>query len=222
MGGAAGPEWSAITKIVSQIYARSDAEPFRDAVDWKALGLYDYPQIVKRPMDLGIVKRKLETAGYKSIHDAAEDVRLVWKNCMEYNADGSDFYILAQNLSKRFEDKFAKVVKETNSGKGSGAASAAEPTLDEKKAFAKSLYKITKEQLGQVIVDLEKKCPASLTKNSAEDEVEINVDHIAPAAFHEVLAYVRSCGEESSASSSGRKKKSAGSKSSSNKKSRIS
>lgn len=47
-------------------------------------------------MDLGLVKKKVNEGKYKSIHEAAEDVRLIWKNCMTYNADGSDFYNLAQ------------------------------------------------------------------------------------------------------------------------------
>ena len=65
-------------------------------------------------MDLGLVKKKLNEGKYKSIHDVADDVRLIWKNCMTYNADGSDFYILAQNMSRKFEDKFAKLIKEQN------------------------------------------------------------------------------------------------------------
>ena len=74
----------------------SPIEPFREPVDWQALGLFDYPQVIKKPMDLGLVKKKLKENKYKSIHDAADDFRLIWKNCMAYNADGSDFYNLAQ------------------------------------------------------------------------------------------------------------------------------
>ena len=71
-------------------------EPFRDPVDWEALGLFDYPQVIKKPMDLSLVKKRVNEGKYKSIHEAADDVRLIWKNCMTYNADGSDFYNLAQ------------------------------------------------------------------------------------------------------------------------------
>ena len=73
-----------------------NTEPFRDPVDWEALGLFDYPQVIKKPMDLALVKKKINEGKYKSIHDAADDVRMIWKNCMSYNADGSDFYNLAQ------------------------------------------------------------------------------------------------------------------------------
>ena len=58
--------------------------------DWKNLGLFDYLEIVKKPMDLGTVKRRLEEDKYDDIVDVATDIRLVWTNCMLYNRDGSE------------------------------------------------------------------------------------------------------------------------------------
>jgi len=220
MSSGQGPEWAAMAKLVSQIYAKSDAEPFREPVDWKTLGLFDYPQIIKKPMDLGQVKRKIETGKYGSIDEASEDVRLIWKNCMQYNADGSDFFLLAQNMSKKFEDKYSKLQKDLESKKQSNngnKGNSSEPTLEEKRAFAKLLYKISKEELGRVIVDLDSKCSTALTKNTSEDEVEINVDHISPAVFHELMNFVRGCADSGGG---GRKKKGAGSRPS--KKARLS
>jgi hypothetical protein len=160
-------------------------------VDWKNLGLFDYPQIVKKPMDLGHIKRKIEKGEYATLHDAAQDVRLVWDNCKAYNADGSDFFILADNLSKTFEEKYAKLLKELKmDDKGS---SIPEPSIEDKKKFAKSLYKITKEELGKVIIDLDTICPDAITKNNTEDQVEINVDNISPEAFQKVMEYVNGC-----------------------------
>lgn len=144
-------------------------------------------------MDLGQVKEKIESGHYKNIHEAADDIRLIWNNCMTYNADGSDFYVLAKNLSKKFEDKFSKILKEVNIPSPHSKNVVTEPTLDEKRTFAKTLYKITKEELGKVIVDIEAKCPEALTKNTSEDEVEINVDNLKAEAFHELMEYVSSC-----------------------------
>lgn len=196
-------------------------EPFRDAVDWKGLGLYDYPQIVKKPMDLGQIKKKIEDDDYPTLHACADDVRLVWDNCKAYNADGSEFYNLAESMSKKFEDKFQKLLKELNiseSGGANGADVIPEPTLEDKKLFAKRLYKITKEELGKVIIDLDNNCPAAITKNSAEDQLEINVDNITPAAFKKALAFVNSCIGDSA----GRKKKNASTSSSKSKKAKSS
>ena len=192
-----------------------NTEPFREPVDWKALGLFDYPQIIKKQMDLGTIKSKLENGKYKDLEEAANDVRLVWKNCMTYNQEGSDFYILAENMNKKFEDKFSKIEKDlassaAGSGGGGGkkkSAATNEPTLEEKRTFAKNLYKISKEDLGKVVVELDTKCPSALTKNAVEDEVEINVDLISPALFYEVADFVKN-----SAGAGGSKKKSAGTK----------
>lgn len=177
-------------------------------------------------MDLGLIKKKLNENKYKSIHEAADDVRLIWKNCMTYNTDGSDFYNLAQTMAKKFEEKFEKLCAQNEvaaaaaaagggGGEGGGTTTTSggmveEPTIEDKRAFAKSLYKIGKEELGKVIMDLDVKCPKALIKNSAEDEVEINVDLISPAAFAEVRDYVNEkVAEMGGAAAGGKKKKSA-------------
>ena len=49
--------------------------PFREPVDWRGLGLYDYPQVISKPMDLLTVKQTIEKNGYKSINDCADDAR---------------------------------------------------------------------------------------------------------------------------------------------------
>ena len=41
-------------------------------------------------MDLGQIKRGIEAGKYSSIEQAANDIRLVWSNCMLYNRDGSE------------------------------------------------------------------------------------------------------------------------------------
>ena len=46
-------------------------EPFRVPVDWKGMGLFDYPTLIKKPMDLGTVKRNINARKYKSIPDAS-------------------------------------------------------------------------------------------------------------------------------------------------------
>lgn len=123
----------------------STAVPFREPVNWRELGLDDYPKIVKKPMALSDVKAKLANGSYRSAvsrfrmgggggemrerglvsllsfshvisfnifvlqAEAAEDVQLIWANCMAYNMDGSDFYKLAAKFQQRFDEQFAKV-----------------------------------------------------------------------------------------------------------------
>jgi Bromodomain len=44
-------------------------------------GLVDYPSVIKVPMDLGTIKKKIKDKKYTNIYQCAEDVRLVWRNC---------------------------------------------------------------------------------------------------------------------------------------------
>ena len=53
---------------------------------------------------------------------------------------------------------------------------------------------------------MDAKCPKALVKNSAEDEVEINVDVISPKIFDELLSYVRGCSGDNGGAN-GKKKK---------------
>jgi hypothetical protein len=58
-------------------------------VDPEALGIPDYPSVVRNPMDLGTVRSRLVTGQYGTAQEVAADVALVWANCRRYNAAGS-------------------------------------------------------------------------------------------------------------------------------------
>lgn len=45
--------------IWQSLQDNNDSTEFRHPVDWKVMGLLDYPEIVKNPMDLSTVNRKL-------------------------------------------------------------------------------------------------------------------------------------------------------------------
>ncbi|GMH57050.1 hypothetical protein TrST_g9719 [Triparma strigata] len=181
---------TSLLKLLTQISSRSDASPFLHPVDWKALGLYDYPTIIKNPMDLTTVLKKLKSNQYSSCSSVESDVRLIWKNCMSYNADGSDFYLLASEFSKRFEEKISKLSKEPAVRSQVNPTNDTLPTAEQKQSFARNLFRIGKEELGRVVTVLDDKSPEALTKNVAEDEVEVNVDRILGRVFWELEEYV--------------------------------
>ena len=45
----------------------------------------DYFNIVKRPMDMGTIKKKLEQNVYRTAKECVEDFRLMFSNCYLYN-----------------------------------------------------------------------------------------------------------------------------------------
>ena len=61
-------------------------------------------------MDLSTVQTKLAAGDYEGSFDAfAADVRMVWQNCMSYNAENSLISQHALQLSQMFEGLLAKV-----------------------------------------------------------------------------------------------------------------
>lgn len=52
------------------------------------MGLQDYYTIIKRPMDMGQIKRKLENLEYSCSQECIDDFRLVFNNCITYNKPG--------------------------------------------------------------------------------------------------------------------------------------
>ena len=51
-------------RILAEIFNDYRSEEFRQPVDWNYLKLFDYPVIIKQPMDLGSIRRKLQNNEY--------------------------------------------------------------------------------------------------------------------------------------------------------------
>ena len=78
-------------KVLAQVMRHKTAKLlFNVPVDPVALGLPDYAKLIKRPMDLGTVARKLDSGQYLSPEQVKKDVALVWKNCITYNKAPAD------------------------------------------------------------------------------------------------------------------------------------
>ncbi|KAM8880313.1 bromodomain-containing protein 4-like isoform 2-T3 [Spinachia spinachia] len=88
------------------------AWPFYKPVDVKALGLHDYHDIIKHPMDLSNIKRKLDGRQYRDAQEFAADVRLMFSNCYKYNPPEHDVVGMARKLQDVFEMRFAKMPDE--------------------------------------------------------------------------------------------------------------
>ncbi|XP_058100711.1 transcription factor GTE4-like [Magnolia sinica] len=98
--------------LLSKLMKHKHAWVFNSPVDVKGLGLHDYHTIIKHPMDLGTVKSRLSKNWYKSPREFAEDVRLTFQNAMAYNPKGQDVYIMAEQLSELFEQRWAVIEAE--------------------------------------------------------------------------------------------------------------
>ena len=71
----------------------------------------DYYQIIKQPMDLGTVGKKLNKSGHREYTDPMQfrdDMRLIWKNCSMYNVPDSIVGKAGLFFSEKFEREWSK------------------------------------------------------------------------------------------------------------------
>ncbi|XP_058809499.1 homeotic protein female sterile isoform X3 [Phymastichus coffea] len=99
-------------EILKELFSKkhsSYAWPFYKPVDADLLGLHDYHDIIKKPMDLGTVKQKMDKREYNSASEFAADVRLIFTNCYKYNPPDHDVVAMAKKLQDVFEMRYAKI-----------------------------------------------------------------------------------------------------------------
>lgn len=103
------------SSVLKELFAKKHAGyawPFYKPVDAQLLGLTDYHEVIKHPMDLGTVKRKMDNLDYRSPDEFASDVRLIFTNCYKYNPPDHEVVAMARKLQDVFEMKFAKMPDE--------------------------------------------------------------------------------------------------------------
>eukprot|EP00172_Hildenbrandia_rubra_P001110 Plantae.Rhodophyta-Hildenbrandia_rubra.ctg1671.p1 GENE.Plantae.Rhodophyta-Hildenbrandia_rubra.ctg1671~~Plantae.Rhodophyta-Hildenbrandia_rubra.ctg1671.p1 ORF type:complete len:494 (+),score=117.02 Plantae.Rhodophyta-Hildenbrandia_rubra.ctg1671:332-1813(+) len=100
-------------KCVTRLMQLRHAWPFLVPVDPVELGIPDYFEVIKKPMDLGTISGWLEnlekksTSHYKSVDEVISDVKLVWDNCLKYNKPKDKVHDSALAMQSSF-DKMLK------------------------------------------------------------------------------------------------------------------
>lgn len=88
--------WLKCRSIYNNIRNDRNAVLFRESVDPVRYNVPDYYDVIKKPMDLSIVGKKLGAIGgrreskreYKTPLEFREDMELIWSNCRTYNGQG--------------------------------------------------------------------------------------------------------------------------------------
>jgi len=94
----------ALLPPLEKMYAlEPEAGPFRTPVDPNALGIPDYFEIIRTPMDMSSIRRKLETGVYKDPWEYISDVFLMFENAWVYNKKNSRVYKYCTKLCEVFE-----------------------------------------------------------------------------------------------------------------------
>ncbi|KAJ2960681.1 hypothetical protein NQ176_g11040 [Zarea fungicola] len=78
--------YEALEKVLTELKAHTEySTPFLTRVNKRDAP--DYYSLIKNPMDLGTMTKKLKSLSFKSKADFVSDLNLIWDNCLKYNHD---------------------------------------------------------------------------------------------------------------------------------------
>ncbi|MGH0140583.1 UNVERIFIED_CONTAM: hypothetical protein FKN15_009010 [Acipenser sinensis] len=98
--------------MIKALWRHHFAWPFHEPVDASRLSLPDYHKIIKHPMDMGTIKKRLENNYYRSASECMQDFNTMFTNCYIYNKPTDDIVLMAQSLEKVFLQKVAQMPQE--------------------------------------------------------------------------------------------------------------
>uniref|UniRef100_A0A2K5YH83 Bromodomain-containing protein 2 n=1 Tax=Mandrillus leucophaeus TaxID=9568 RepID=A0A2K5YH83_MANLE len=99
-------------KVVMEALWKHQFTQFRQPVDAVKLAPEDYHKIIKQPMDVGTIKRRLENSYYWATSECMEDLNTMFTNCYIYNKPTDNIVLMAQTLEKIFLQKVASMPQE--------------------------------------------------------------------------------------------------------------
>uniref|UniRef100_K1PW96 Cat eye syndrome critical region protein 2 n=1 Tax=Magallana gigas TaxID=29159 RepID=K1PW96_MAGGI len=94
-----------MNRVLEMVKAHKDAWPFEEPVaEEEAPGYHD---IIKRPMDLSTIEKKLTGRAYRTKNRFVQDLNLMLDNCRQFNGENSDLGEMASRL-QRFVNRLVK------------------------------------------------------------------------------------------------------------------
>ncbi|KAH8298425.1 hypothetical protein KR044_002479 [Drosophila immigrans] len=81
---------------------------FKEPIEAEHLGLYDYHETVKHPMDLGTIARRLNANYYTNAFHFVSDMRSIFYNTYLYTTPDHLCYEMAEKLQRIFENLIGK------------------------------------------------------------------------------------------------------------------
>lgn len=98
--------------MLTKLKRNPNASPFLKPVDPIALGIPDYLEKIKNPMDISTVKHRLDTKFYLDPEEFHSDMTLMFNNCYSYNHKDSIVYKMGEELEKAFESNYLEMPSE--------------------------------------------------------------------------------------------------------------
>ena len=94
-----------LLEIIDKLWSHPISEPFTYELNEETLGdLYkQYMDIIKTPIDLDTIKKKVERNGYDSFNSFNKDINLMFNNCRLFNERGSPLYTQGIHLEEYYK-----------------------------------------------------------------------------------------------------------------------
>ncbi|XP_030381020.1 SWR1 complex bromodomain subunit bdf1-like [Scaptodrosophila lebanonensis] len=98
-----------LKKVLNYIWRSRWSQHFKKPVDAIALGIPDYHNVVKHPMDLSTIKKRLDNNYYWQADEALEDFQLMFENCMLFNLEGTPVNMAGKELRSLFYTRLVSI-----------------------------------------------------------------------------------------------------------------
>ncbi|KAK7064899.1 Bromodomain-containing protein [Favolaschia claudopus] len=114
-------QWLFCSATILKLKKQNFAYPFLRPVDYVMLCLPQYPSIVRNPMDLSTIERKLKSSNpehldsnpdhprYLNVDEYIADVRLMVNNCLLFNGPENPVSGMAKRLEEAFDEEIKNI-----------------------------------------------------------------------------------------------------------------
>ena len=97
-----------VKKVIMLLWKQKDAHLFHKPVNPIALGIHDYLDKIKHPMDFSTIKKKLNAFQYRNCKEFCEDMELVFSNCYLYNGESSVVGNMCTNVKNEYNKLYTQ------------------------------------------------------------------------------------------------------------------
>eukprot|EP00096_Caligus_rogercresseyi_P005761 TRINITY_DN2176_c0_g1_i4.p1 TRINITY_DN2176_c0_g1~~TRINITY_DN2176_c0_g1_i4.p1 ORF type:complete len:191 (+),score=68.61 TRINITY_DN2176_c0_g1_i4:292-864(+) len=106
-GGRGDRDLSACSTLLSELENSEEAWPFLYPVNTKQFPTYR--KVIKNPMDIATIKRRLDSGIYRLREDFCTDVRQIFANCEIFNEDDSPVGKAGHAMRTFFEARWTEL-----------------------------------------------------------------------------------------------------------------